>query len=217
VSEYKVIGIDEIPARDNWIPIRDQLGIGAFGVNAYRGAEAGSSVISDHTELMARHEELYVVVEGHATFTVDGKEVDAPAGTLVFVSDPTTRRGAVAKKPGTTVLVAGARPGEAFEISPWEEVWEENREAMALYREERYEDAAAVLRKALDEHPDSAGIEYNLACFESLAGSDAATVAQHLGRAIELYPGFHDFARQDSDFGPVKDDPAIQALMEEPK
>jgi hypothetical protein len=136
VSEYKVIGIDEIPARDNWIPIRDQLGIGAFGVNAYRGDEAGSSVISDHTELMARHEELYVVVEGHATFTVDGQEVDAPAGTLVFVSDPATRRGAVAKEPGTTVLVAGAKPGEAFEISPWEEVWEENREAMALYREE---------------------------------------------------------------------------------
>jgi len=112
VSDYKVIGIDEIPARDNWIPIRDQFGIGAFGVNAYRGAEAGSSVISDHTELMARHEELYVVVEGHATFTVDGEEVDAPIGTLVFVSDPATRRAAVAKEPGTTVLVAGAKPGD---------------------------------------------------------------------------------------------------------
>ena len=217
MSDYKVIGIDEIPARDNWIPIRDQFGIGAFGVNAYRGAEAGSSVISDHTELMARHEELYVVVEGHATFTVDGEEVDAPIGTLVFVSDPATRRAAVAKEPGTTVLVAGAKPGEAFEISPWEEVWEENREAMALYRDQRYADAAAVLRTALEAHPDSAGIEYNLACFESMAGSDAATVAEHLGHAIELYPGFRDFAREDSDFEPVKDDPAIHALMGQPK
>jgi hypothetical protein len=50
-----------------------------------------------------------------------------------------------------------------------------------------------------------------------MAGSDAATVGEHLGRAIEIYPGFRDFAREDSDFEPVKDDPAIQALMEEPK
>ena len=216
MSDYKVIGIDEIPARDNWIPIRDQFGIGAFGVNAYRGDEAGARVISEHTELMARHEELYVVLEGHATFTVDGEEIDAPAGTMVFVSDPATRRGAVAKEGGTTVLVTGAKPGEAFEISPWEEVWEENREAMAFYREQRYEDAAEVLRKALVEHPDSAGIEYNLACFESMAGSDATTVAEHLGHAIEIYPGFREFAQADSDFDRVKDDPTIQSLMKEP-
>ena len=85
---------------------------------------------------------------------------------------------------------------------------------MALYREERYEDAAAVLRKALDEHPDSAGIEYNLACFETMAGSDTATVAQHLGHAIELYPGFRDFAREDSDFDPVRDQPPVKDLLE---
>jgi hypothetical protein len=217
VSDYTVTALDAIPARDNWIPVRNHFGIGAFGVNAYRGERAGDRVVSDHTELMAKHEELYVVVEGHATFTVDGEEVDAPAGTLVFVSDPATRRGAVAKEPGTTVLVAGARPGEAFEVSPWEEVWEENQEAMRLYREQRYPDAAAVLRKALEEHPDSAGIEYNLACFESMAGSDAATVARHLGHAIQIYPDFRDFARSDSDFEPVKADPAIEALLEEPR
>jgi mannose-6-phosphate isomerase-like protein (cupin superfamily) len=216
VSDFTVIGIDEIPSRDNWIPVRDHLGIGAFGVNAYRGAETGDRVISDHTELMAKHEELYIVVDGHATFTVDGEEVDAPAGTLVFVPDPATRRGAVAKEPGTTVLVTGAKPGEAYEISPWEEVWEESQEAMKLYREQRYEDGAAVLRRALEEHPDSAGLEYNLACFESMAGSDAATVAKHLGRAIEIYPDFREFAREDSDFEPVKSDPAVKALLDEP-
>ncbi len=100
VSGYAVTTLDEIPKRDTWIPVRDHFGIGAFGVNAYRGQEAGAPVISDHTELMAKHEELYVVVEGHATFTVDGEEVDAPAGTLVFVSDPASRRSAVAKEAG---------------------------------------------------------------------------------------------------------------------
>jgi quercetin dioxygenase-like cupin family protein len=215
VSGYAVTRIDEIPKRDSWIPVRDHFGIGAFGVNAYHAEEAGGSVIGDHTELMSKHEELYVVLEGHATFTVDGEEVDAPAGTLVYVSDPAARRRAVAKEAGTTVLVAGAQPGEPFRISPWEESWKENREAMALYREQRYAEAAAVLRDALDRYPDSAGIEYNLACFESMAGSAAETVARHLAHAIALYPGFRDFAREDSDFAPVKDDPAIQALMEE--
>jgi quercetin dioxygenase-like cupin family protein len=216
VSRYSVTHLDEIPRRDSWIPIREQLGVGAFGINAYRAEEAGGSVISEHTELMAKHEELYVVVEGQATFTVGGEEVDAPAGTLVFVSDPGTRRGAVAREPGTTVLVVGARPGEAFSVSPWEESWEENQKAMALYREQRYAEAADVLREALDHHPDSAGIHYNLACFDSMAGASVETVAEHLGRSIELYPGFRDLAREDSDFEPVHHEPTIQALLAEP-
>jgi tetratricopeptide (TPR) repeat protein len=215
VSNYTVTHIDEIEKRgDNWIPVRHTLGISAFGTNAYTAAE-GEQVISDHQELMAKHEELYVVTKGHATFTVDGQEIDAPAGTLVFVDDPASRRGAVAKEAGTTVLVIGAPSGAAYEIAPWEEQWQENQEAMVHYREGRYDEAAAVLRKALETYPDSAGIEYNLACFESKAGTDAATVAQHLARSIELYPGFRDFARADDDFDPVKDDPAIASLLEE--
>jgi tetratricopeptide (TPR) repeat protein len=215
VSNYTVRHIDEIEKRgDNWIPVRHTLGISAFGTNAYTAGE-GEQVISDHQELMAKHEELYIVTKGHATFTVDGHEVDAPAGTLVFVDDPTSRRGAVAKEAGTTVLVVGAPSGEAYEVAPWEEQWRENQEAMAHYREGRYEEAAAVLRKALETYPDSAGIEYNLACFESMAGADAATVAQHLSRAFELYPGFRDFARTDTDFDRVKDDPAVASLLEE--
>ena len=119
---YDVAHLDEldcIPVMQGleWRPIRRRFGIGAFGVNAYRAEEAGGRVISPHTELMAKHEELYVVVEGHATFTVDDEEVDAPAGTLVFVADPATHRGAVAKEAVTTVLVVGSRPGEAFTIA----------------------------------------------------------------------------------------------------
>jgi mannose-6-phosphate isomerase-like protein (cupin superfamily) len=80
-------------------------------------------VVEDHTEVQdnaAGHEELYHVVRGHARFTIDGKEVDAPAGTLVFVGDPATRRAAKALEAGTTVLCIGARRGAAFDISAWE-------------------------------------------------------------------------------------------------
>jgi hypothetical protein len=217
VSGYTIARLDEIPARDAWIPVRDHFGIGGFGVNAYRGGEAGARVISEHTEVLSKHEELYVVVEGHATFTIDGEEIDAPAGTLVFVGDPETRRAAVAKEAGTTVLATGARPGHAFEVGPWEESWEENQQAMRLYRAERYGEAADVLREAVKSHPDSSFLHYNLACFDSKAGADAATVAESLGRAIELFPSFRDFARDDSDFDPVREEPAIQALVGEPR
>jgi mannose-6-phosphate isomerase-like protein (cupin superfamily) len=121
VSGFTLVHLQEIPARDTWIPIRDHLGIEAFGVNAYRAQAAGDTVISDHLETLSKHEELYVVVAGHAAFTVDGEEIDAPQGTLVFVGDPASRRTAVAKEPGTTVLVTGARAGHAFEVTPWEE------------------------------------------------------------------------------------------------
>jgi quercetin dioxygenase-like cupin family protein len=216
VTGYSVTQLDEIPKRDSWIPVRDHFGVGAFGVNAYHADEAGGRVISEHTELMAKHEELYVVTQGHATFTVAGEEVDAPAGTLVFISDPATRRGAVAREAGTTVLVVGAQPGEPFQIAPWEESWEESRQAMALYREQRYSEAADVLREAIGSHPDSAGLHYNLACFDSMAGAGAEAVTGALARSIELYPGFRDFAREDSDFEPVREEPAFQALLEEP-
>jgi hypothetical protein len=214
LSGYRVAHLDEIPARDSWIPIRDHLDIGAFGVNAYRSEEAGGRVINDHTELLTKHEELYLVLEGHATFLVAGDEVDAPAGTLVYVGDPSTRRSAVAKEARTTVLAAGARPGHVFEVSPWEEAWEDNQLSMRLYREGRYADAAATQREAIERHPRVAGLYYNLACFDSMAGAGGETVAASLAHAIELHPEFRDFARDDSDLDPVRDDPAVTALLE---
>lgn len=215
MSDFAISRLDEIARRDSWIPLRDHFGILGFGVNAYRSDEVGGVVISEHTESMAKHEELYVVVEGHATFTVDGDEVDAPTGTLVFVQEPATRRGAVAKVAGTTVLVAGARSGHAFEVAPWEDAWRENQDAMKLYREERYDEAAAVLRTAIAQRPEAAGLVYNLACMESLGGADAASVAHDLARAIDLHPPFVDLAREDADLDRVRDDPAIATLLAE--
>jgi hypothetical protein len=211
---HKAARLAEIEKRDTWIPVREHFGIEAFGTNAYQAAEAGADVIGEHTELMSKHEELYVVLNGHATFTVAGDEIDAPAGTLVFVSDPQIRRGAVAREAGTTVLAIGAEPGAPFQVSPWEESWREGQEAMALYREQRYGEAADVLREASQRFPQSAGLFYNLACFDSMAGAEPAAVAASLRRSIELFPGFRDYAREDSDFDPVRDDPAVKELLE---
>jgi mannose-6-phosphate isomerase-like protein (cupin superfamily) len=52
------------------------------------------------------HEEVYVVLRGRASFTLDGEALDAPAGTVVRV-DPEVHRHAVAAEGGTTVLALG--------------------------------------------------------------------------------------------------------------
>jgi hypothetical protein len=110
----------------DWKPLRHHLGVGAFGVNAWVAAAPGDVVIERHDETpgdsgAAGHQELYLVVRGAALFTVDGHEIDATAGTLVFVADPALTRGAVATAPDTVVLAIGAARGVAFEPSPWEE------------------------------------------------------------------------------------------------
>ncbi len=215
MSETRAAHIDEITRRGTWIPVRHELGITGFGVNAYRGDEPGDRVISDHTESFAKHEELYLVLSGRATFTVDGDEHDAPAGTLIFVGDPALQRSAVAAEPATTVLVAGAKAGAAYEVPPWDASWAAGADSMAQYREGNYQAAADLARAASESHPEAANLIYNVACFECLAGAPAETVLADLTRSIELYPEFRDMARTDSDFDPIRDDPAFQELIGE--
>jgi hypothetical protein len=191
------------------IPVRIPLGISAFGVNAYAAAEAGGQVIEDHDELGAgagRHEELYVVVAGHARFEVAGEEVDAPTGTLVFVRDPAARRSAVAVTPDTTVLVVGATAGQAFEPSPWE-AW---LEALPLYTARDFAGAADVMGRALERHPDNPNILYNLACCEALAGRRDEALT-HLVRAGELEPRVPGWVRDDADLDSLRDAPEFPA------
>jgi hypothetical protein len=111
------------PGSYEWKPVRQHFGVQAFGVNLMVAPEAGDWVIEEHTEVDesgTRHEELFFVSAGHATFLVDGDEVDAPSGTFVHVPDPESKRGARAVKAGTTVLAVGAEPGVAFTPSAWE-------------------------------------------------------------------------------------------------
>jgi tetratricopeptide (TPR) repeat protein len=185
-------------------PVRLHFGINSFGINAY-SARAGERVIEEHDELghgAGRHEELYFVATGHATFELGGEEVDAPAGTAVFVRDPAVRRGAVAKEADPTVLVVGGVPGRAFEPSPWE-AWLAAKPLLDAGQPDR---GAAVFLQALERHPGNSNVLYNLACFESLAGRPDDALA-HLTEAIELDPRMREWARADEDFAAIRDDP----------
>ena len=108
------------PGEAEWKPVRAHFGIESFGTNAYIARGDGDTVVGEHTEVDTRHEELYFVANGDATFTVGGETVEAPEGTFVFVRDPEVPRSAVAKSAGTTILGFGAEPGVPFTPSAWE-------------------------------------------------------------------------------------------------
>lgn len=119
MSRWTAKRLDEFPRRGGWIPIRAELGFRPAGVNAWVGEQPGDEVISEHDERADGHEELYLVLTGHARFRLGAEELDAPEGTLVAVA-PRVTRSAVAVEPGTTVLAIGAAPGVAFSPSAWE-------------------------------------------------------------------------------------------------
>jgi hypothetical protein len=78
-------------------PVRLQLGISAFGATTWMARASGDTIVEEHDEGdPTSDEELFLVVQGHATFELDGDRVDAPAGTFVFApprNEAKSRRG----------------------------------------------------------------------------------------------------------------------------
>lgn len=207
-DRYAVVPLDdlvayEIPGQARWHMIRSTLGVQAFGVNAWTTTEDGQQLIGEHDETGLEHEEVYVVLAGTATFTLDGETVEAPAGSVVHVADPAVKRGAVGSA-GTTVLVVGAKRGEAFTPS----AWERSAQALRYWPTEEWDKAIEVLEEHLAETPDNAGVHYNLACANARAGrSDVAL--EHLARAIALQESFAEYARTDDDLASIRDEPGF--------
>jgi hypothetical protein len=195
-----------------WRPLRRTLGIEAFGINAYTAA-AGELVVEEHDETGAgagHHEELYVVVTGHATFTVDGEEIDAPVGTCVFLDDPKERRAARAVEDGTTVLAIGGERGAAFKVSPWEFAFA----AIPANESGRHDEVKTMLLEGLELHPGNESLLYNLACVEALLGDDEAAL-RHLTESA-TNPRFREYAHTDPDFDSLRDDPRFIEALESP-
>jgi hypothetical protein len=205
---WQVARLDEIERLDRDIPVREHLGIRAFGINAYTPGEDGT-LIGEHDEAGSGQEELYVVLDGSATFEIDGETVDAPAGTYVFVR-PEARRKATGDG---TVLAVGATPGEAYEAIDWGDAWPFHRDSMNAYSERRYADALEAVRAGLEHAPDQPGLHYNYACFAALAGDTGDEAFDHLRRSVELHPAFREQARRDDDLAAIRDDPRFDEAL----
>ncbi len=104
-------------------PVRRQLGVRAFAINAYFASSPGDQLIEAHDETGSGsdgHAELYLVVAGRASFVVGGSEIDAPAGTIVYIPAVETRREARALEDDTAAVVIGAPADRELPISPFE-------------------------------------------------------------------------------------------------
>jgi hypothetical protein len=143
-------------------------------------------------------------------------------GSQVFYTEPT--------EPDLVVVSVGAfadpsfppptESGYDWRRHPWvglpesvqrdtSELWDSVR---PLYEAAEYAEAADRGRELLEAHPEDGRLLYNVACSESLAGR-ASDAVEHLGRAIDIWDGCRGLAKDDSDFDPIRDEPAFQQLM----
>lgn len=210
-SRFTVARLEDVPVVDDGrVParvVRHHLGVQAFGINAWISRGAGQPAINEHDEADIGEEELYLVLAGRALFTIDGEEVDAPAGTLVFV-EPAARRGAVAKDDGTTILAVGSPVGRAYKPSGWE-LWSHLR---PKFEAGDYESVIEELTPMVEEYPQYDALSYNLACAESLSGRTDDALA-HLRAAVEDSPDLAQLARNDSDLDAIRDDPRFVEIV----
>jgi len=209
----KVLHFDEVtpghPEGIAWLPLRAELGIRAFGVGVYR-ADAGEAVVPLHSERPGAgagvHEELYVVVSGRATFTVDGDAFDATAGTCVFTL-PGEAREARAEEQGTTVLAVGAPAGEAYRIAPWEYG---SRAARAAELQD-VDELERVAEEGIATYGEHVTMLYARACVAAQRGHREEAV-EFLSRAADD-PDFGGWVREQALeeplLEPIRDDPSF--------
>ena len=89
------------------------------------------------------------------------------------------------------------------------ELWDE---VLPLLDAGRYAEAADMGRELIEARPDQGYLYYNVACCESLAGETADAV-EHLRQAIDIWEGCREMAKTDSDFDPIRNEPAFEELV----
>ena len=191
----------EMPDGFVWRPVRRHFGIRAFGTNAYTPGTSGQ-IVEEHTEGQLQHQEIYLVLRGRVRFTIDGNEHELGPGELVFVRDPSLKRGGVALTEDAAVLAVGGKPGVPHEISTWEYVFAASPDVQAG----RWDEARRVMEEGLDAKPGNAAMLYNLACLEARAGENEAAL-DRLVAAVEANERFREIAQTDEDFVSIRDDP----------
>jgi mannose-6-phosphate isomerase-like protein (cupin superfamily) len=193
----RVEDVEAVPWRGTelvWRPLRAALGLRAFGAGAFTASRVGQCIVEPHRESVdgRGHEEVYVVLEGRARFTLDGEAVDAPAGTCVFVP-PQVERVAVAVEVPATVLAFGADPGGAYAVAGSE--WTDRARPFLRTDPER---ARRVLAEGRAEVGETPGLLVGVALLAAADGrTDDARTA--LARAIEGNPAVRQAADADPD------------------
>ena len=116
ITDLPVVA-DGAPEDPVWYPLQHALGIDSFGANVFVATHADQLLVEEHDERESGQQELYLVLDGSATFELDGEKTQVQRGDALAVTDPGVRRRARALTAGTTLLIVGSANG------PFESSW----------------------------------------------------------------------------------------------
>jgi hypothetical protein len=190
LDDVEAVAWRDLPLR--WHPLRHALGTRVAGMAAFTTDEPGGLLIEEHRESEdgRGHEEVYVVLRGRATFTLDGETLDAPAGTFVAV-EPEVTRSAVAAEAPAAVLALGGPPAYRPSASEWIE------RARPLIRSNP-ERAAAIVEELRAAVPDSPGVPIADALL-AVGRGDGARAASLLAELLARKPALRAVLAEDPD------------------
>jgi uncharacterized cupin superfamily protein len=115
---YTIMHRDELERPwPQWRLARKSLGLRAFGMNIAE-IEPGEA-IPEHDELPRDQEEVFVVLEGHATIVIDGADHPAPAGTFARLDPNPLRTVRNDSDAPVTVLIVSAPRSSGYEPLEW--------------------------------------------------------------------------------------------------
>jgi uncharacterized cupin superfamily protein len=100
-----------------WMLARKALGTSAFGYNLVQIEPGGA--LPEHDEAGSGQVELYVVLDGDATISIDGQELPAPAGTFASLDPGSTRTLINRSEEPVTALLIGVLPNDAYQHPGW--------------------------------------------------------------------------------------------------
>jgi len=97
----------EMGGPERFVPLRQQLGVTSFGMNLMLLHPGARGRIHRH----AKQEEVYLVLEGTLSLSIEGVERDLGAGELVRVA-PDVRRQLINRGPARLAILALGAAGE---------------------------------------------------------------------------------------------------------
>jgi uncharacterized cupin superfamily protein len=108
---------EDLERTGNWLLVRRSLGVDAFGINLVE-IPPGER-IPEHDETDRDQEELFLVLEGSPSLVVDGREIEAPAGTFARLDPQLSRTVVNNTEELAAVLIVSAPRSSGYQPLEW--------------------------------------------------------------------------------------------------
>jgi uncharacterized cupin superfamily protein len=108
---------EDLERDGNWLLVRRSLGVDSFGMNLV-DIPPGER-IPEHDESDRDQEEVFIVLEGNPSLVVDGREIEAPAGTFARLDPQLSRTVVNHGEVPASVLIVSAPRTSGYEPLDW--------------------------------------------------------------------------------------------------